>query len=171
MLTLKENEKLVKMVRQHRSVMAGAIARSIIFTGLALFVFLKLDLDVFGYSREIIAGAVLIAVLVILHKIYIWRKNTFVITKQRVILNVWQGMLSRTVTELLYRDIYDISFKQVGFSALMNHYGKLIIKTPAQSEIIFDKVPSPAKVVGIINEIRAGGLVTDFVSPGDLRNH
>ena len=73
-----------------------------------------------------------------------------------MILNIRQGALSQTVTELLYRDIYEISFKQVGFSALMNRYGKLIIKTPSGNEITFDKVPSPAGVVEAINKIRAG---------------
>lgn len=154
MLTLRENEKLIKTVRQHYSVMVGTVSWSIIFAGLASFFVLRFNLNIFGYSWEITIGAVLIAAIVILYKMYIWRKNTLIITNQRVILDVRQGAFSRTVTELLYRDIYDISFKQVGLSALVSRYGKLIIKTPPGSEISFDKVPSPAKVVEVINEIR-----------------
>jgi len=155
MITLRENEKLIKTVRQHRSVVAGPIIWSVLFAGLVSWVFLKFKLDVFGYSWEIAIGAVLIAALIILYKIYIWRKNALIITSQRVILNIRQGAFSRTVTELLYRDIYDISFKQSGLVALVNRYGKLIIKTPSGSEITFDKVPWPSEVVRVINEIRS----------------
>ena len=154
MLTLQENEKLIKTVRQHHSVIAGVIVWSVLIVSLVLFAFLKFKLDVFGYFWEIIIGVVLIASLIILYKIYIWRKNVLILTNQRVILNIRHGAFSQTVTELLYRDIYDISFKQVGLSALMNRYGKLIIKTPSGNEITFDRVPSSAGVVEIINGIR-----------------
>jgi len=63
-------------------------------------------------------------------------------------------VFSRTTTEILYRDIYDISIKQIGLAALTNRYGKLIIKTPSGNEIVFDKIPSPEKVVDIINTVR-----------------
>lgn len=154
MISLRENEEILKIVHQHRSVVAGSISWFVIFAGLASFAFFKFDFNAFGYSWEITAGVMLIASLIILYKIYLWRKNALIITNQRVILNIRQGMFSRVVTELLYRDIYDISFKQIGPFALINRYGKLMIKTPSGSEIIFDKVPLPAEVVRIINEAR-----------------
>jgi len=157
MISLREGEKLIKMVRQHGSVMAGTIAWSVLFAGFSSWAFLKFNFNIFDYSWEIVIGIILIATLVILYKIYIWRKNVLIVTNQRVILNIRQGVFSRIVTELLYRDIYDISFKQVGLFALMNRYGKLTIKTPSGSEIDFDKVPSPEKVVETINQIRSGG--------------
>ena len=156
MITLRENEKLIKTVRQHHSVLVGTTIWPVLLAGLVSWAFLKFKLDVFGYLWEVIIGTVLIATLTILYKIYIWRKNILIITNQRVLLNIRQGALSQTVTELLYRDIYDISFKQVGLSALIYRYGKLIIKTLSGSEISFDKAPSPAKVVEIINKVRVG---------------
>lgn len=158
MITLRENEKIVRVVRQHRSVIAGAVSWSVIFAGLISFFVLKFNFNIFGYSWEIVTGAILIAALVILYKIYIWRKNTLIITNQRVILNERQGAFSRTVTELLYSDIYDISFKQVGLLALVGGYGKLIIKTPSRSEIVFDKTPSPGVIVEMINSIRSNAV-------------
>ncbi|MBI2674764.1 MAG: PH domain-containing protein [Candidatus Yanofskybacteria bacterium] len=143
------------MVRQHKSVIAGAVSWAVIFAGFVTFSFLRFDIYIFGYSWEIAVGAILLATLIILYKIYIWRKNTLIITNQRVVLNIRQGVFSRTVTELLYRDIYDISFRQVGLSALINRYGELIMKTPSGSEIIFDKAPSPGKIVEIINKARS----------------
>lgn len=154
MISLRENEEILKIVHQHHSVVAGAISWSVIFAGLASFAFFKFDFNAFGYSWEIIAGVMIIAALIILYKIYIWSKNALIITNQRVLLNIRQGVFSRVVTELLYRDIYDISFKQIGLFALINRYGKLTVKTPSGSEIVFDKVPSPAEVVRTINEIR-----------------
>ena len=158
-IVLREGEKLIKMVRRHRSVMVGVISWSVVFASLVPFFVLRFNLNIFGYSWEIAIGAILIATLVILYKIYIWRKNTLIITSQRIVLNIRHGIFSRTVTELLYRDIYDISFKQSGLAALMNRYGKLIMKTPSGSEVIFDKVPSPAKVVEVINKVRLNAPV------------
>lgn len=154
MITLRENEEVLKMVRQHRSVLSGAIAWPVIFAGLVFWAFARFDIDIFGYSREVIVAVILIATLIILYKFYIWRKNALIITNQRVILDSRPGMFSRTVTELLYRDIYEISFKQAGLSSLINRYGQVVIKTPSGSEIVFDKVPSPAEVIKTINEIR-----------------
>ncbi|MBI4158447.1 MAG: PH domain-containing protein [Candidatus Yanofskybacteria bacterium] len=162
MFKLRENEKLIKTVRQHRSVVVGAITWSVLFAGLVFWAFLKFKLNIFGYSWEIVIGAAFIAALIILYKLYIWRKNALIITNQRVILNIRQGIFSRTVTEFLYRDIYDISFKQSGLAALINRYGKLIIKTPSGNEITFDKVPSPMKVVDTINEIRGNLEIEKF---------
>ncbi len=156
MINLRENEKIIKAVRQHSSVMAGTIVWSVLLAGLILFSFVRFDINVFGYSAEIAVGVVLIVSLVILYKIYIWRKNTLIITNQRVILNIRHNAFSITVTELLFRDIFDISFKQTGLASLLNRYGKLIIKTPSGNEIVFDKAPSPAEVVEIINKIRSG---------------
>lgn len=165
MITLRKNEEIIKTVRQHRSVVAGVVIWSIIFAGLIVFAFLKFDLEIFGYSWEIMIGVVLIATITILYKIYIWRKNVLTVTNQRILLNIRQGVFSRTVTEILHRDIYDISFKQIGLSALINRYGKLIIKTPSGSEVIFDKVPSPAKVIESINEIRLNMPASSQIRP------
>jgi len=158
MLTLRENEAIIKVVRQHRSVLAGTIIWSAVFVGLALFTFLKLNNDILDYSGEITTGIALLATLLILYKIYIWRKSNLILTNQRVILNVRHGAFSRTVTELLYKDVHDISFRQVGLSALIYRYGKLIIKMPSGNEITFDKLPLSAGVIETINKIRAGGL-------------
>ena len=155
MISLREMEKLVKIVRRHHSVVAGAVSWSVIFAGFVSFFVLRFNLNIFGYSWEIAIGAILIATLVILYKIYIWCKNALIITSQRIVLNIRHGIFSRTVTELLYRDVYDISFKQSGLAALMNRYGTLMIKTPSGSEIIFDKVPLSSEVVKVINEIRS----------------
>jgi len=150
MFALREGEKLIKIVRQHRSVMVGTVSWSVIFAGLVSFFVLR-----FNLNWEIIVGIILIATLIILYKIYIWRKNALIITNQRIILNNKEGAFSKTVTELLYRDIYDISFKQSGLAALISRYGKLIIKTPSGNEITFDKVPLSSEVVKVINEIRS----------------
>lgn len=154
MISLRENEKILKIIRQHRSVIAGTIFLSVMLSGFVTFAFLRYDFNVLGYSWEIIIGAILIAALIIIYKIFIWHKNTLIVTNQRIIINDREGVFSRTVTELIYRDIHNISFKQVGISALLNRYGKLVMKTPSGSEIIFDKISSPAEVVRIINEIR-----------------
>lgn len=155
MITLRENEQVVKIVRQHRSVVAGKIVWAVILAGLILFALLQFNVESFKYLKESAAGVILITFLVIIHKIYIWRKNALVITNQRIVFHLKSGLFSRTVTEILYKDIHDISFKQSGMGGLFYRYGKLIIKTPLGGEMIFDKVSSPAKVVETINKVRS----------------
>ena len=154
MINLRENEGVLKTVRQHSSVMFGAIAWPAALASFVFWAFMKFDIDAFDYSREAVIGVVLLATLIILYNIYVWRKNVLIITNQRIILNSRPGMFSRTVTELLYQDIYELSFEQIGLLPMLNRYGRLIIKTPSGSETAFDKVPSPVEVVKTINEIR-----------------
>ena len=95
MINLRENEKVLKTVRRHSSVMSGAIAWPAALASFVFWAFMKFDIDAFDYSREAVIGVILFATLIILYKICIWRKNVLIITNQRIILNSRPGMFSR----------------------------------------------------------------------------
>ena len=154
-MVLRENEQLIKVVRRHKSSLSGLWAAS---TGVILLFFLALlyfKFNFFGYAWQVFSVIALVLAFVILHKLYVWRHNVLFITNQRVIRNEQTGLFSKTVTEVLYQDIHEIVFNKKGFSAMMSNYGTLIIRTPSDNKVVFDKIPDPEKVVEIINKARS----------------
>lgn len=115
--------------------------------------------DFFGYWSLVLAFAVLAVLLVIMYRLFIWRMDALVITDQRFVENEQRGFFSKTVTELLYRDILEISYTKEGLSASLYNFGDIKIRTAAENELVFEKIPNPAEVVEVINKIRQGDFV------------
>lgn len=113
-----------------------------------------LDFNFFGYWGWSLTLAVLIVILVILYRYFIWRNNALIITNQRIVENEQHGFFSKTVTELLYRDIREISYSKEGMNASLYDYGDLKMRTAADSDIIIEKIAGPDEVVELINKIR-----------------
>jgi hypothetical protein len=80
--------------------------------------------------------------------------DALIITDQRVVENEQRGFFSKTVTELLYRDILEISYSKEGMSSSLYNYGDIKIRTASENELVFEKIPNPAEVVEVINRIR-----------------
>ena len=77
-----------------------------------------------------------------------------VITDQRVVKNDQRGFFSQTVTELLYRDILEISYDKNGMGASMYNYGDIKIRTASENEIVIAGIAKPEEVVEMINKAR-----------------
>jgi len=153
-MILRENEQLITAVRRHKSSLSGSLSLSAVLIFLFLFVLLYLKFDFFGYSPQISSILLLILVSINIYKLYIWRNNVLFVTNQRIVRNDQRGLFSRAVTEILYSDIHEIIFKKKGIASIINNYGTLIIRTPSDNKIVFDKIPDPEKVVEIINKTR-----------------
>ena len=108
----------------------------------------------FGYWSLVLAFAVLLVLLVVMYRFFIWRMDALIITDQRVVENEQRGFFSKTVTELLYRDILEISYSKEGMSSSLYNYGDIKIRTASENELVFEKIPNPAEVVEVINRIR-----------------
>ncbi len=99
-----------------------------------------------------------ILLLFLLYKFYLWRNNKLTITNYRIINNEQRGLFSQTVTELLYRDITDVSFTQDGPSAMSFNYGTLIIRLPSQDQVKIEMIPKPSQVIEVLNKVRMGSF-------------
>jgi hypothetical protein len=108
----------------------------------------------FGYWPPVLAFAVLLVLPIVLYRFFIWRMDALIITDQRVVENEQRGFFSKTVTELLYRDILEISYSKEGMNASLYNYGDIKIRTASENELVFEKIPNPAEVVEVINKIR-----------------
>lgn len=154
-MILRENEKLITVVRRHKSGLNGLLSLSVALALLFLFALLYFKFNFFGYGWQVFSFLMLALVSANLYKFYIWKNNTLFITSQRVVRNDQSGLFNRTVIEILYSDIHEIIFKKKGIVSIVNNYGTLIIRTPSDNKIVFNKVPDPEKVVEIINKTRS----------------
>jgi hypothetical protein len=126
------------------------------FAAVAVFIALQqyAHFTFFGYAWQVLAVLLAVSIGYVGAKIYIWRHNVLIVTNQRVIRHDQHGLFNKTVTELLYQDIADISFRKKGMSAMMGGYGTIIIRTLGDRKLVFDKVPDPERVVEQINQVR-----------------
>lgn len=153
-MVLRENEKLVEVVRRHKSSLSGTLSLSAGLVFLFLFVLFYLKFNFFGYGWQVFSVLVFILALVCLSKLYVWRNDVLYITNQRITRNEQAGLFNKTVTEILYQDVHEITFNKKGLASIVNNYGDLVIRTPSENKIIFEKIPDPEKVVEIINKTR-----------------
>lgn len=153
-MILRENENLVKVVRQHWLVVLNVFLWTGSVIAAYLFAYFYFYFNFFGYFWQVLSGIVLVSVIIVLYKVYIWRKNVLTITDQRIINNEQRGLFDRTVTELLYNDITDISFTQNGITASSYNYGTIIIRMPSQNQIKIEMMPRPSGLIELINQIR-----------------
>ena len=156
-IILRQNEKLIKTVRQHSMFLMPMFFTWPLIIVVGLFVRYFFDFSFFGYWFWVLAVLVLAVILIILHKLYIWKNSALVITSQRLVKNEQRGFFSKTVTELLYKDVLEVSYDKNGISASLYDYGDLKIRTASENEIVFDKIADPDETVELINEVRQGG--------------
>ena|SRR3989344_2293528 len=153
-MILRENETLINIVRRHTVALYGPFS----LVGGVLVVYLLIvyyfQFNFFGYDWQVFSVLILLLVLFVVYKMYVWWKNAFLITNQRLINNEQDGLFSRTVTEVVYEDVFEIAFKQNGVSAIALNYGTLVIRTPSESQIILETIPNPEKVVELINKVK-----------------
>jgi hypothetical protein len=153
-IILRENEKLVKVVHMHAiNVFRAFLTWPWIVLALLLIRYLA-NFNFFGYWNFVILIAALIVAVIVFYKYYIWKANALIITDQRVIEHQQWGFFTKTVTELLYNDILQISYSKEGMSATFYNYGDLIIRTASNNQIIFEMIPGPDRIVSLINSIR-----------------
>jgi len=154
MIILRQNEKLVKVVREHWMFLIEVFFTwPWILVGL-VFVRYLLNFNFFGFWNLVFIFAVVVIGFIVLYRYFIWRMNALIITDQRVIENLQQGFFAKSVTELLYQDILEISYSKQGLNATLYGYGDLKIRTAAKNEVVFERVPNPDQVVTLINNIR-----------------
>lgn len=153
-IILRQNEELIKVVRKHwMFLMPVFFTWPLIIIGLFLSRYL-LNFGFFGYWSWVIILGVLVVAFIILQKCFIWKNDALIITNLRVVENEQHGFFSKTVTELLYQDIVEITYSKHGMNASLYDYGDLKIRTAAENEIILEKVAEPDETVELINNIR-----------------
>lgn len=153
-IILRQNENLVKVVRRHQMFLLPAFFSWPFIVVALVLVRYQAHFDFFGYWPLVLSLAILVVAMVLLYKIYIWRMDALIVTDQRVVENSQQGFFSKTVTELLFQDILEISYSKEGLNASLYDYGDVKFRTAAENEIVIEQIPDPDHIVELINTIR-----------------
>lgn len=143
---LKENEELIQLIRKHALVYTKeTLVALIIFLSPFFFIFLLFKLGSWGM---IIFFVLIFLGLLALFKLWVvYHYNVFIITNQRIILYLQNGLFERNVSEIEFSKIQDISYRYKGFWQTLLKFGSLKIQV-VNSETVFlvSAVPYPEKI-------------------------
>lgn len=103
-----------------------------------------------GLTVLLIFGAVILTRTIILN-----RMNVFVLTSERVIDIDQQGMFSRVVSECLYQNIQEMSFRVTGVLGTLFHVGTLMVHTSGdRADLHISGIKDPQRVQELISKIQ-----------------
>lgn len=155
-IILRQNEGLIKTVRRHWIFVAPSLAIWLALVALVIIVHYAVEYDFFfGYWPILLPLVVVLAAAAVGYKFYLWRANELHITNQRVINHDQHGIFSKTVTELIYKDILQISYEKSGVMAAMYDYGDLNLDTASEHGVVTIKeIPAPETIVETVNQAR-----------------
>lgn len=84
-----------------------------------------------------------------------WYFDVFIITNERVIDIDFNNLLDKKFSEAKISMIQDITSRVSGVSQTMFNYGNVLIQTAAEiSEIQFESVPNPEKIIKVLQVLR-----------------
>lgn len=153
-IILRENEKIIKAVRQHGLFLVPRIVIWLLIIGALSVWHWYGHFDFYGYASEVLFGVSLVGLLAVLAKIIFWRRTVLWLTNQRFMCHVQKSLFSQTVVEMLYHDIKEISYEKQGLYASLFNYGNLYVHAASDTTHVFERVPKPEKLVEVINTVR-----------------
>ena len=113
-----------------------------------------LHFNYFGYWNIIVLVIPALAIINIWYRVILWRSTTVLITNQRVVKTDRAGLFSHTTTELLHKDIIEVSYRKQGFGAAILNFGTIILRTASNSVLEVTAIPAPAVVTDTLNSLR-----------------
>lgn len=153
-IILRENEEIIKRQRQSVVIFCPLLLLWSIL-GLLLWAWhLYGQFAFFGKGSIVIGTLIVIAALSIIRKYFLWHASVLAITNQRVLCSVRNGLFSKKVIEILYRDIREVSFEKQGFLPTLFGYGELIMGTSSETQHHFEKIPEPQLIIDLVQSHR-----------------
>lgn len=152
-----DEEEIILVLRQHwfTNVSWVVIAVFMLFVPLLLrfvplFSFLPPN-----YQFVAIIFWYLVTFMFAFEKFLTWYFNVYIITDERVIDIDFYNLLDKKFSEAKISMIQDITSRVSGLSQTLFNYGNVLIQTAAEiTEICFEKVPNPPRVIKILQQLR-----------------
>ena len=119
-----------------------------------VYVRISTTFDFYGYSRYVLLGTLFLGIFLIVWKLILWNFTLLILTDQRVVCQIQEGIFSKKIIEILYKDIKELSFSKKGLGGAVFNYGNLMLNTAADSTHIFEHIPGPDQVVALISKVR-----------------
>lgn len=149
-----KEEKLLLLLRRHFVTNISWILISIALFIIPFFynLFPLFDFLPKQYLPIILIGWYLLIVAFIFENFLLWFYNIYIVTDERIIDVDFYNILYKEISDAKIDKIQDISYNQNGFIQAIFNYGDILIQTAAEkTQFVFEKIPHPDKVVGIIN--------------------
>lgn len=154
-MQLQPNEAILAEVRQHWITLIGPVIVCLVIAAVELMALLYFNFDFFGYGLWVYSAITILTALAFAYNIYIWWKNDLVATNMRIIQNEQFALFDQKVTELIYRDITDISITQDGIIATALDYGTLDFRTASEDQVTLETIPHPRALMELLNQTRS----------------
>jgi hypothetical protein len=151
---LKDNEELIRQVRQHALAFGGRWLVSLCLLLLPFFL-LFLLFRWQSYGPIIFVILVIIGLWSLIRLLVVKYFNCLLVTNQRVILIKQKGFFDRQVMEVEYQKIQDVSYHYQGMFQTVFHYGNLKIQVLSSETVIkAEKIPQPEQIQDLIKNIQ-----------------
>lgn len=110
-----------------------------------------------GIFGIIAFGILILSAIILLWRAYrIWAFTILVITDLRIVDVDQNGLFDRVVTEVMYPEIEEVSYRTHGLIATIFNFGILKIRLKeTSSDLEFHFVKNPSHVHDLINDLRA----------------
>lgn len=144
-LLLKPNETVLAVVRRFiLTYFCWCILIVVCILAPFFFLFPLFSLGFVGiFIFVLLLGA---GVIIVWRTYYLWSQNKLILTNLRVIDMDQRGFFDRTVSEVSYDQVEDVSYRIKGVLATMFHYGTLRIQSGAGMVVIeLRRVHNPEK--------------------------
>ncbi len=156
--TKNDDEKIILMLRQHPIVNFKWIITSLLLlTGPTLLnTFGVFDFLPGGFDLVITLSWYLVTSAYAIEGFLDWYFNVYFITTHRIVDVDFYNIIDKRVSNAEIEKIEDVSYTTGGVLRTMLNYGDVFIQTAAEvSEFDFFAVPSPEKVVKILDDLRS----------------
>lgn len=149
------NEEVILILRAHPVTQIGWLINSLFVT--ILIIVLNFVLPIILTPGQILffnffAGAALFAYM--WYNFLLWFFNVGIITNQRIVDIDFRSILYKEVTAAKDDKVEEVTSRSAGYLGSLFDYGNVYVETASNEiNIEFERVPHPAMVVQIINEL------------------
>jgi len=154
--TQEKEEKIILLLRRHWVTNIGwfLMAVLMIYVPFILKIVPLLDFLPSRFRLVLVMMWYLITLAFIFEEFLIWFFNVYLVTDERIIDVDFISLAYRRITDAQIEKIQDITYQTGGLLKSIFDYGDIYIQTAAEKQRIdFESVPSPDKVVKVLNQL------------------
>lgn len=151
------DEEIILVLRRHWFTNIHWLLIALLMVFFPVFIPLVHLLDYFPGNFQFIAVLFwyLITFAFAFEQFLSWYFNVCIITDERVIDIDFNNLLVKKFTDAKISMIQDVTSTVVGVSQTVFNYGDILVQTASEiPEICFNKIPSPEKVVKVLQQLR-----------------
>jgi len=155
--TQERKEKVVVLLRQHWLTQVSWLLTGLIMLWLPIGLIWIPVIELLPGNYQFISLVMwyLLVIAFCYEKFICWFFHVFIITDERIIDINFFNLLYKEVSEAKIDNIEDVTYRQGGMVRALFDYGDVAIQTAAEKqEFMIEDVPSPNRVVKILNELK-----------------